>query len=261
MPNWKSPGPDVVQGFWLKNFSSLHERVSLLLKECLDSGFVPSWLTRRRTSLLQKDNKGNVAGNYRPITCLPLMWKLLTGLIADQIYAHLDQEMLLPKEQKGCRKGSRGTNDLLYIDRAVIKEVKSRNKNLALAWIDYKKAYDMFPRWWIIECLDLCGVAENIKSLLVNSMEKWKVVLCSGNSELGEVEIKRGIFQGDSLSPLVFVLALIPLSLILGKAKATCEFSESKEKINHLLFMDDLKLYSRSEKGLDSLVQTVLVKI
>ena len=55
MPNWKSPGPDLVQGFWLKNFSSLHERVRLELKECLDSGFVPSWLTRGRTSLLQKD--------------------------------------------------------------------------------------------------------------------------------------------------------------------------------------------------------------
>ena len=51
-------------------------------------------------------------------------------------------------------------------------------------------------------------------------MEKWKVMLCSGNSELGEVEIKRGIFQGDSLPPLVFVLVLIPLSLILRKAKA-----------------------------------------
>ena len=50
MPNWKSPGPDLVQGFWLKNFSSLHERVRLQLKECLDSGFVPSWLTRGRTS-------------------------------------------------------------------------------------------------------------------------------------------------------------------------------------------------------------------
>ena len=68
-----------------------------------------------------------------------------------------------------------------------------------------------------------------------------------------EVEIKQGIFQGDSLSPLVFVLALIPLSLILRKAKAAYEFSESKMKINHLLFMDDLKVYSRSEKGLDSL--------
>ena len=57
----------------------------------------------------------------------------------------------------------------------------------------------------------------------------------------------------------MFVLALVPLSLILRKAKAVHEFSKSKEKINHLLFMDDLKLYSRSEKGSDSLVQTIRV--
>ena len=141
--------------------------------------------------MLQKDKgKGNIASNYRPITYLLLMWNLLIYVIADEIYAHLDQEKLLPEEQKGCRKGSRRTNDLLYIDKAVIKEVKSGNKNLAIAWIDFKKAYDMVPHSWIIECLDLFGVAENIKSLLVNSMEKWKVMLCSGNSELGEVEIK-----------------------------------------------------------------------
>ena len=110
----------------------MHERLRLKLKECLDGGFLPSWLTRGRTSLLQKDkSKGNVANNYRPITCLPLMWKLLTGVIADQIYAHLDQEKLLPEEQKVRRKGSRGTNNLLYIDKAVIKEVKSRKENLA----------------------------------------------------------------------------------------------------------------------------------
>ena len=65
---------------------------------------------------------------------------------------------------------------MTYNDRAVIKEVKSRNKNLAMAWIDYKKAY-MAPHLWITGCLDLLGVAENIKSLLVNSMEKWKVML------------------------------------------------------------------------------------
>ena len=74
----------------------------------------------------------------------------------------------------------------------------------------------------------------------MNSMEKWKVILCSGNSELGEVEIKWDIFQGDSLSPLVFVLTLIPLSLILRGLKAAYEFPESKEKINRLLFMEDL---------------------
>ena len=52
-----------------------------------------------------------------------------------------------------------------------------------MASIDYKKAYDIVPHSWIIECLDLFGVAENHKSLLVNSMRKWKVTLCSGNSE------------------------------------------------------------------------------
>ena len=134
MPNWKSLGPDLVQGFWLNNFSSLHERGRLQLKECLDKGIVSSWLTRGRTSLLQKDkSKGNVTSNYRPLTCLPLMWKLLTGVIADQIYAHLEQEKLLSEELKGCSKDSRETNDLLYIDRAVIKEVKCRNKNLTMA--------------------------------------------------------------------------------------------------------------------------------
>ena len=95
---------------------------------------MPSWLTRGRTSLLQKDkSKGNVASNYRSITCLAVMWKLLTCVVADWIYAHLDQEKLLPEEEKWYKKGSRGTNDLLCIDRAVIKEVKSRNKNLAMA--------------------------------------------------------------------------------------------------------------------------------
>ena len=72
---------------------------------------------------------------------------------------------------------------------------------------------------------------EFVKSLLVNSMEKWKVMLCSGNSELGEVEIKHGIFQGDSLSPSVFALALIPLSLILRKAKAAYEFPKAKRRL------------------------------
>ena len=82
------------------------------------------------------------------------MWKLLTIVITDEIYAGLDQEKLLPEEQKGCRKISRESNDLLFIDRVVIKEVKFRNKNLAMARIDYNKANDIVPHSGIIECLD-----------------------------------------------------------------------------------------------------------
>ena len=90
---------------------------------------------------------------------------------------------------------------------------------------------------WIKEYLELFGVAKNIKTFLANSMKKWRIMLCAGNSELGEVDIKRGIFQEDSLSSLVLVLAFILLRLILRKVKAAYEFSGSKEKINHLFFI------------------------
>ena len=55
--------------------------------------------------MLQKyKRKGNAASNYRLIPCLPLMWEELTGVTADQIYAHLDQENCYQKSRKGAGK-------------------------------------------------------------------------------------------------------------------------------------------------------------
>ena len=96
------------------------------------------------------------------------------------------------------------------------------------------------------------GVANNVISLLENSMNAWRTDLTSGKSVFGEVKIKRGIFLGDSLSPLLFVLALIPLTLILREVKAGYDLRE-KVRINHLLFMDDLKLYGKNENQIDTL--------
>ena len=53
------------------------------------------------------------------------------------------------------------------------------------------------------------------------------------------------------------MLRLDPISLILRRTKAAYEFSGNKEKISHLLFINDLKLYSRNDKGLELLVQTI----
>ena len=81
------------------------------------------------TVLIQNDPaKGTVVSNYRPIACLPVMWKLLTGIFADKIYDHLLMNSILPYEQKGCRKGARGTKDQLLIDKVVLKEVKRFRK-------------------------------------------------------------------------------------------------------------------------------------
>ena len=71
--------------------------------------------------------QGNTADNYRPITCLPLMWKLLIGVIAEEMYNYLEREKFLPEEQKGCKRGSRGTKDELLIDKTVLKDFKKKH--------------------------------------------------------------------------------------------------------------------------------------
>ena len=83
MPNWKAPGHDGVQGFWIKRLDKMHERIATQLNEILEgTKEIPSWMTYRRTALCQKDpGKGNSVENFRPITSLLLMWKLLTGYV------------------------------------------------------------------------------------------------------------------------------------------------------------------------------------
>ena len=70
--------------------------------------------------------------------------------------------------------------------------------------------------------------------------------------------MRRGIFQGDSTSPLLFVVSIIPLSQVLRKCEEGYTYGK-KTKVNHLLFVDDLKLYARSECQLDSLIQSVRI--
>ena len=260
VPNWKSPGPDGVQGFWLKKLVALHVRIAAQLDQCLQTGSVPEWMTTGKTVLCLKDKeKGAIVSNFRPITCLPLMWKLLTGVLADHLYDHLDEKDLLPVEQKGCRRGSRGTKDQLLIDKAVIRNSKRRQTNLAMAWIDYKKAYDMVPHSWIEKSMNLFKVAKNVENLVSKSMNQWNTELTASGKNLGNVKIRRGIFQGDSLSPLLFVLAMIPMSLVLRKIKMSYSLGKKQESVNHLLFMDDLKLYAKSEDQIDSLIHSVRI--
>ena len=177
----------------------------------------------------------------------------MTGIFAEEICDHLETNKLLPEEQKGCRRNSRGTKDQLLIDKMVIKNCKRRMTNLCLAWIDYKKACDMVPHSWIIRCLQMFKISENVEQLLANSMKSWKVELTSGTDGLGMVNIGRGIFQGDSLSPILFVLCLIPLSALLNGIGDGYKLGKDRGKINHLLFMDDLKLYAKMKKRLTHL--------
>ena len=93
---------DGIQEFWLKKFTSQHQSLPDELNENKQSFPIPSWLMKSRTVLIQKDPaRDNAVGNYWPIACLILLWKLKTGIITDKLYQNLEKENLLLEKQKG----------------------------------------------------------------------------------------------------------------------------------------------------------------
>ena len=75
---------------------------------------------------------------------------------------------------------------------------------------------------------------------------------------LANVNIRRAIFQGDSLQPVLSVICMIPLIQILRKLKSGYTL-KTGEKLNHLLFMNDLKIFAKSARGTNGLVSTVKI--
>ena len=66
---------------------------------------IPKWITTEKTILYQKyPGKENAVDNYGPISCFPLMWKLMNGIIANSVYEYLEMYNLLPVQQKVCRR-------------------------------------------------------------------------------------------------------------------------------------------------------------
>ena len=68
--------------------------------------------------------------------------------------------------------------------------------NLAMAWVDYKKAYDMVPHSWIIESLKLAQVAQNVIAFVERSMKSWTTELTSCGQTLDTVKVRKGFIPG-----------------------------------------------------------------
>ena len=82
--------------------------------------------------------------------------------------------------------------------------------------------------------------------------------MTSYSEYLANVNIRRAIFQGDSLQPVLSVICMIPLIQILRKLKSGYTL-KTGEKLNHLLFINDLKIFAKSTRGTNGLVCTVKI--
>ena len=259
--NWKSPGPDRLPSFQIKQFKNLHKSMAeAYSKNIKDPKQTPDWLVEGATNLLPKKEETWIPKNYRPIACLPTTFKILTSVITDRLYNHLEEEAIITPEQRGGKKGCYGCKDQLMINNAIIKNCKKRKKNLSTAWIDYKNVFASVPHSWILKCLQMYKIHPVLITFIEGSISQWKtnmtLVHKEGGLETGPIRIKRRIFQGDSLSPLLFTMSLNPLSQELQKTGYGYQLDE-QTKIKHLFYVDDLKLYGTSDNQLTGLINTV----
>ena len=177
----------------------------------------PDWLVEGATNLLPKREE-----NMDPLE-----------LQANSMSAnHLQDPDISHHRQAVQSSGERSHHDtrterrkeiLLWMQGSVddqqcyLKNCKKRKKNLSTAWMDYKKAFDSVTHPWILKCLQVYKinpVLTNIHRRKHKPMEDQHHTSPQGRSsrETGPFRIKRGIFQGDSLSPLLFTMSLNPLS-------------------------------------------------
>ena len=87
-------------------------------------------------------------------------------------------------------------------------------------------------------------------------MKTRRVELTAGGRSIAETKIRRGIFQGVAV---LFIITMMPLNHILRKCPAGYKLSKSQEKINHLMYMDDIKLFAKNEKELETLIHAVRI--
>ena len=142
------------------------------------------------------------------------------------------------------------------------EQVIANRKNLVTVWLDYQKTFDSIPHSWLIRSLELAKVPEVIINALKKLILKWrtKVILHGDNIsvETDFINYLRGILQGDTLSLILFVLSVKPLSFLLKEQDGykTKQLSQSIN-INHLFFVDDLKLYASTIAKMIKLLETV----
>lgn len=210
--------------------------------------------------MISKGNDSEDPSQYRPITCLPTIYKILTSIISTKITTHLEYNNIIAEEQKGCRRGHMGCKEQLIIDSIIHRQAIAKNRNLHCTYIDYRKAFDSIPHPWLLRILEIYKINSKLIDFLTQILPSWKTNLHirSGCNPVvtREIAVRKGIFQGDSLSPLWFCLALNPLSSLLNKLNTGYSLQNGKKEttISHLIYMDDIKLYASTQKDMKLLI-------
>lgn len=255
---WKAPGRDQVYGFFWKKLDKAFEILKVLTEASLTEFDLEIWLVEGRTVLIHKPGGDPVlAASYRPIAILNVHYKLITGALTNILLMRAREVGAISQQQRCAKKGSFGTMDCLYTDKSIIQYCRINKLDMSVVWFDYMKAFDLVPHKYIVWLLVKVGLNPNLVNFVRAVVKMWRTRFELRVEEGGRpvtlttklVEYKRGAFQGDLFSLIIFMLGMSPISYALETQLPEIPIPYVGPAIkNHLLYCDDLKVYTASER-------------
>ena len=257
--NWKTAGHDGIHGFLFKKFTSIHDRLALEMNRCLQGAHRPEWMSTGKITLIQKDPSKGTAPKQLQTHNLP------TDDVENINSTNKGRDLLLANKlrivpwgtEKMLQRIQRRSKVTLHRSAHPKREQNQTEKSsYGLDWLQN-------GIWYGSAKLEnkLPKNARNIRwshKLYYENHENLESGIDSRRKEIAEAKIQRGIFQGDAQSPLLFIIAMMPFNHILRKCTAGYKLT-SQEKMNHLMYMDDIKLFIKNEKELETLIHAVRI--
>ncbi|CAH2096381.1 unnamed protein product [Euphydryas editha] len=248
----KSPGPDGIPNEAIKlGTTILTPIITMLFNKITEEQRVPEQWTKSNIILLYKKGDPKNIKNYRPISLLPSLYKLFSSCILSRITAKIDENQ--PVEQAGFRKGY-STVDHIHVLESILEKYKEFQRPLYLAFVDYQKAFDSISHKSIWKALADNKIDQTYCNIIRNIYERStsRVKLETSGPE---IKIKRGVKQGDPLSPKLFIAVLENIFKNLHWKDFGIQIKDTH--LSHLRFADDIVLFSESSAELEQMIQSL----
>ena len=232
----QSRGPDSSPPCFFKNLStSISYSISVLFRIARRTGTFPTSWKIRAVSPLFKSGSRSQAANYRPVTLLNIIAKVLEKCIYDDIYLHCLSQY--SNAQHGFMRGrSVFTIQVPFLDR-LYKNLDSKCNDLSVFYSDFAKAFDKVHHKLLIAKLEIYGIEGKLLEILCSYLANRKQYVRCDGSKSSLLEVYSGVPQGSILGPLFFCLFTNDLPTVFHKATP-------------YLFADDLKLFHTDSKEL-----------
>lgn len=242
MQSGKSPGPD---GFVAEFFKKFKNKLSPILldmyRDSLDKECLPTTLTQATiTVLLKKDKDPKECGAYRPISLLNVDAKILAKVLARRLEVILPQ--FISEDQTGFVKGRFSFSNI----RKLLNIIHSSPSTLvpeAVVSLDAEKAFDRIEWEYLFAVLHRFGAGSNFISWVKLLYSSPQACISTNSLRSPYFPLTRGTRQGCPLSPLLFAIAIEPLSIALKKCPQLQGIRRYETVQQVSLYADDLLLY------------------